>query len=96
MKREYKKIAVKIYLKNKKRHRIDGPAVISGSGYEFWYKNGILDRDDGPAFIDKIDYYEAWYKDNELHRLDGPAETYSNGNNYWYKNGVLHREEERQ
>ena len=30
------------------RHRLDGPAYISG-GYRAWYKDGLRHREDGPA-----------------------------------------------
>lgn len=43
-----------------KRHRLDGPAYISGN-YQEWYKNGKLHREDGPAVIDGK--YLTWYVD---------------------------------
>lgn len=58
------------WYKNKKLHRIDGPACKAwyedgGKWYESWYKNGKFHRDDGPSiqewFNGKI-FYEAYYK----------------------------------
>lgn len=33
-------------------HRTDGPAYITKEGFEFWYKDGMLHREDGPAVTD--------------------------------------------
>lgn len=48
-----------------KRHRVNGPAIITISGEQHWLQNGVLHRTDGPAIIygsqvpDTYDYYEA-------------------------------------
>jgi hypothetical protein len=40
----------KVYSKNGKPHREDGPAIIWNDGvYEAWYSNGLFHRVDGPA-----------------------------------------------
>jgi hypothetical protein len=45
---------------------------------EAWYKDGELDRADGPASIERdaatgTVTYEAWWKDSKRNRADGPA-----------------------
>lgn len=61
-------------------------------GIEYWYKDGMLHREDGPAMT-----YEngttVWYKDDKIHREDGPAVEYVDGTKVWYKEGLLHRED---
>ncbi len=62
------------YVKNKKLHREDGPAVEWDDGGKRWYKNGELHREDGPAiewsggkvwwvngkkYNDEVEYKEA-------------------------------------
>jgi hypothetical protein len=52
-------------------------------GEKYWYKNGKLHREDGPA-IDYLDKEKLWYKEGERHREDGPAIEYPNGVSYFY------------
>jgi hypothetical protein len=45
---------------------------------EKWWKDGALDRADGPAVIERdpvtgIVTREDWWRDGSLHRTDGPA-----------------------
>jgi hypothetical protein len=54
-------------------------------GTEYWYKDGKIHREDGPAYISK-NGTKAWYKDGDLHREDGPAVIHPNGTQYWYLN----------
>jgi hypothetical protein len=68
----------------------DGPTIVDHKGGDkYWYKNGNLHRDGGPA----VEYSNSveWYKNGELHRDDGPAIEYANGNKFWYKYDCLHR-----
>lgn len=51
-----------------------------------WYVNGILHREDGPAFI-TIEETKFWYINNQRHRIDGPAVEYVDGTKMWYING---------
>jgi len=60
-------------------------------GAVFYYKNGLLHREDGPA-IEYPNGGKSWYKNGKLHREDGPAEEYDL-HRAWYKNGKLHRED---
>ena len=64
---------------------------VSPSGHKFWWLNGKLHREDGPA----IEYgsHKEWWLNNERHREDGPAIEWANGDKYWYSKGNLHRED---
>ena len=62
------------------------------SGNKYWYLNGKLHREDGPA-IEYANGGERWYMNGQLHREDGPAIEYANGGERWYMNGQLHRED---
>jgi hypothetical protein len=63
--------------------------IITDVGEKFWYKKGLLDREDGPAAI--YSFGEYWYKKGLLHRLNGPAVIEYSWHK-WYKEGKLHRE----
>jgi len=61
-----------IYYKNNKKHREDGPAVVSkkvngGVAYEKYYINGELHREDGPAVIFYNDHSGYQYRSNSTH-----------------------------
>jgi hypothetical protein len=73
----------KIWYKEGKEHRIDGPAIEYPDGTKEWYKEGKLHCLDRPA-REYPDGEKYWYKEGELHRLDGPAVDYSDGKQYWY------------
>jgi hypothetical protein len=62
------------------------------SGWQDWWKNGKLHREDGPAVV-RMDGSQEWRKNGELHREDGPAVVYSFGRQEWWKNGQRHRED---
>jgi antitoxin component YwqK of YwqJK toxin-antitoxin module len=66
---------------------------VYADGSKYWYLNGKLHREDGPA-IEYSDGYKAWYLNGKLHREDGPAVEYSNGDKFWYLNGQLLTEKE--
>lgn len=61
-------------------------------GTKFWYQNGKLHREDGPA-AEYSDGTKKWFKDGKLHREDGPAIEYTNGTKMWLQNGFFHRED---
>ena len=65
---------------------------IFDDGDVYWYKEGLLHREDGPA-IERANGYKEWYKEDLLHREDGPAIEHANGDKHWYKEGKLHRED---
>ena len=56
------------------------------NGNKFWYKNGRLHREDGPA-VEYPNGYKEWYFEGEWHRLDGPAIETSDGHKEWYYQG---------
>ena len=61
-------------------------------GNEFWYKDDILHREDGPA-VTFSNGDEEWWSYGRLHRLGGPALIYNDGEKYWYRFGKQHRED---
>ncbi len=75
-----------------KRHRDDGPAVITPMGGQWWHQHGELHRDDGPARI-QLDGAQWWYQHDECHRDDGPAAIDEYGTQWWYQHGKLHRDD---
>jgi hypothetical protein len=62
------------------------------NGSKFWYLNGKLHREDGPA-IEWASGGKRWYLNDELHREDGPAIEYPSGTKEWFLNGKRHRED---
>lgn len=84
------------WYRHDRRHR-DGdlPAIIDKCTKtrwrEWWYKNGKLHRDNGPAIIEC--YHDMWYQGGKLHRdNDLPAFIARTGIQKWYQNGELHRD----
>ena len=69
--------------------------VIKVNNYDdrFWYKDGVLHREDGPA-VECINGDKAWYKNGKLHREDGPAIEWSNGDKEWFLDGKELSEDE--
>jgi len=68
--------------------------TVYDNGTKEWrLPNGLLHREDGPAF-ELIDGYKAWYIDGEKHREDGPAIEYSDGGKMWYLNDINYTEQE--
>ncbi len=56
--------------KDGKRHSIDGqPAVVRNNGDKFWYKNGKLHREDGPA-QEWADGEKYWYENGKFIRSE--------------------------
>ena len=56
------------------------------TGETYWYLDGKLHREDGPA-IECLNVYKVWYLNGKRPREDGPAIEYDNGFKYWYLNG---------
>lgn len=65
-----------------KLHRLDGPALEYRDGSKYWYCDGRLHREEGPAI--ETESYRAWFIEGDLHRLDGPAIEWSNGMGDYY------------
>jgi hypothetical protein len=61
-------------------------------GTKFWYLNGELHREDGPA-IECANGTKRWYQNDKRHREDGPAVEYADGSKIWYLNSKRHRED---
>jgi hypothetical protein len=59
---------------------------IDADGYEYYYINDCLHREDGPALISPTGY-RAWFINGVRHREDGPAEIYSSGLELYWLNG---------
>jgi hypothetical protein len=66
---------------------------VNAVGDKFWYFNGKLHREEGPA-IEGANGSKAWHLNDELHREDGPAIEWANGSKAWYLNGEEVTEEE--
>ena len=63
------------------------------NGTKYWYLNGKLHREDGPAY-ESANGNKFWYLNDKLHREDGPAIEYADGNKFWFLNGERVTEEE--
>lgn len=68
-------------------------------GEKYWFINGKLSRENGPAYESESDENFVWYKDGLIHRIGGPA-VYSKchkcGENYvscWLVDGLFHRDD---
>jgi len=61
-------------------------------GTKYWYLNGNLHREDGPAHIGS-DGSKQWFLNGNYHRVDGPAIEWNDGSKEWCLNGKLHRED---
>lgn len=62
---------------------IDNGILIHNDGSKYWYKDGVLHNDDGPA-VTCPNGYQSWYQNGRLHRLNGPAIEWMNGDKeYW-------------
>jgi hypothetical protein len=61
-------------------------------GTRWWYRDGKLHREDGPA-IEWADCYRAWYRDGKLHREDGPAIEWPTVYRAWYRDGKFIKSE---
>ena len=65
---------------------IEYTVKVHNSGRKYWFLNGQLHREYGPA-VEQTDGYKAWFKHGDLHREDGPAIEHPNGSKYWFLNG---------
>ncbi len=62
------------------------------NGDKFWYLDGKLHREDGPA-VERSNGHKEWCLNGGFHRENGPAVEYMNGDKHWCLNGKLHRED---
>src|SRR5579859_1937339 len=61
----------KIWHNHGKKHRLEGPAVITMCGKQEWWQNDRLHRFPGPAVINSNGDLE-WWRDGKRHRYNGP------------------------
>ena len=60
-----------VYIFDGKKHRQGGPAEINRrTGYEAWFKHGLLHRVGGPALIDPIHKYKEFWENGKLLRRE--------------------------
>jgi hypothetical protein len=69
----------------------NGKYVIEG--FIYWFKEGKLHREDGPAVIYPGGIKECWYYNDIKHRVDGPAVITKDFEEEWFFHGKLHRED---
>ena len=69
---------------------IEYTVTVDGYGTHFWYLNGQLHREDGPA-VEYTNGTRYWFLNGQRHRKDGPAIEYANGAREWFLNGQRHR-----
>jgi hypothetical protein len=72
---------------------IEYTVKVMAYGDKFWYLNGKLHREDGPA-VEGASGSKYWYLNGKLHREDGPAIERANGSKAWYLNDEEVTEEE--
>ncbi len=72
---------------------IEYKVKVHENGNKYWFLNGRLHREDGPAF-EYARGHKVWYLNDKLHREDGPACEYYDGTKHWYLNGEELTEEE--
>jgi hypothetical protein len=72
---------------------IEYKVKVYADGNKYWYLNGKLHREDGPA-IERADGNKYWYLNGKLHREDGPAVEFVYGYKEWYLNSIEYTEEE--
>ena len=58
-------IGTKIWYKEGKYHRTDGPAIELADGTKYWFKEGKFHRTDGPAIVG-INGYKEWFVNGDL------------------------------
>ena len=60
--------------------------TVDDCGTKWWYFNGQLHREDGPA-VEWADGTKYWHFNGKIHREDGPAIEWASGSKYWFLNG---------
>jgi hypothetical protein len=55
----------------------------NSDGNNWWYLNGVLHREDGPAF-EWADGSKSWWLNGKRHREDGPAIEFVDGIKIWF------------
>ena len=65
---------------------IEYKVKVYNNGNKYWYLNGKLHCEHGPA-VEWTSGVKEWCLNGKLHREDGPAIDYSNGVKEWWLNG---------
>jgi hypothetical protein len=76
----------------KLREKFNGVKTKERPKGKYWYKDGQLHRDDGPA-VEQDNGTKRWYKHGKKHRDDGPAVIWPDGSKLWYQDGKPHRDD---
>ena len=71
---------------------IEYTVKVHDDGDKYWYLNGELHREDGPA-VALANGNKYWWLKGKRHREDGPAVEYASGYKVWYLKGKRHRED---
>ena len=66
--------------------------IEKANGDKYWYQNGKLHRENGPA-VEKANGDKHWFLNANRHREDGPAIEYADGEKQWWLNNKQHRED---
>ena len=69
---------------------IQDDGAYNKNGNQYYYRNGKLHREDGPAVI-RADGSQEYYRNGKYHREDGPAVIGVDGTQYYFRNGMYHR-----
>ena len=80
-------------LPNGRKHREDGPAVLTYDGVEFWFLNGKLHRKGNPAIIAPYNGNREWWLRYKRHRKKLSSYENNYAHKEWWINGKLHRED---
>lgn len=59
---------------------------VDRDGTRYWYEDGLLHRENGPA-VEWADGSKEWWFHGELHRKDGPAIERADGTREWWHDG---------
>ena len=62
------------------------------TGDKYWFMNGKLHCEDGPA-VERANGTKEWFLNALRHREDGPAVECGTGTKEWWLNGLPHRED---
>lgn len=66
---------------------------IDNDGTRYWYRDGFLHRENGPA-VEWPDGSCEWWRNGELHREQGPAIERADGSKEWWFRGRQRSAEE--
>ena len=76
----------RIFYKNGKKHRKNGPAIERKSGHKEWWSNGKKHRINAPA-VEYTNGDKEWWNNGKLHRKNGAALELADGMKAWFLEG---------